>query len=289
MSHIRGDNTLASNNKLIAQVDINLLYINKSKFEDDWSSVPHSHEFTELFFILDGKGQFHVDGETISIEKNDLLLITPNIMHTEVSSATYPMEYYVLGVDNIHFLDEQFDTQSHFMIKDFLLDNPFMDNLLEKCSHEVSNQDTYSQQMVKNLAEIIIIELLRKSSLNVEQYEEEDFSTSVSLVKNYIDVNYAADITLGSLANLAQRNKSYLSHSFKETYGKSPINYLTNKRMEIAKTLLGTSTYQINEIANFVGYTSSSYFTEVFRKKSGVTPSEYRELTQKPSNDNKIL
>ena len=81
-----------------------LLYSTYSKYEEDWSSYPHTHYFTELFFVLSGSGSFLVEDETFPIAKHDLIVINPNITHTEKSSLEDPLEYIVLGVDGLNFV-----------------------------------------------------------------------------------------------------------------------------------------------------------------------------------------
>ena len=55
-----------------------LLYSTYSKYEEDWSSYPHTHYFTELFFVLSGSGSFLVEDETFPIAKHDLIVINAN-------------------------------------------------------------------------------------------------------------------------------------------------------------------------------------------------------------------
>ena len=79
-----------------------LLYISKSKFENDWHSTAHFHPFTEIFFITDGKGAFYLNDHIVNVNKWDLIIINSNCLHTEKSSLSdVPLEYIVLGVDNL--------------------------------------------------------------------------------------------------------------------------------------------------------------------------------------------
>ncbi len=78
-----------------------LRYITRSKYEQDWRSIPHSHPFIEFSFIEDGEGTFLVDGRNYSVSAGDLVLIPPNRMHTEMSAPGSSMEYFFLGVDNM--------------------------------------------------------------------------------------------------------------------------------------------------------------------------------------------
>ena len=81
-----------------------LLSISNARDEGDWKSIPHTHPFTELFFVSDGKGSFLFDQTTHSIYPGDLVIIPPYTEHTERSLPNQPLEYYVLGIDGISFL-----------------------------------------------------------------------------------------------------------------------------------------------------------------------------------------
>ena len=99
--------------------------------------------------------------------------------------------------------------------------------------------------------------------------------------KRYIDVNYSKNITLDSLAAITHINKFYLAHSFTECIGQSPINYLTDRRLAACKELLISSNLSVAQVASSAGFSSQSYFSQIFRKKTGMTPRQYRSRYSK--------
>src|SRR5690625_6579816 len=68
------------------QTPFKLLYITHSEYDKGWHSTSHSHHFTELFYIVKGKGAFILQNHDIPVKKNDLVIINPNIEHTEKSN-----------------------------------------------------------------------------------------------------------------------------------------------------------------------------------------------------------
>ena len=96
-------------------------------------------------------------------------------------------------------------------------------------------------------------------------------------MKQYIDLHYQENITLDELSRLTYVNKYYLVHAFKKYIGLSPINYLISKRVEEAKVLLETTNYSVSQISDIVGFSSQSYFSQVFKKTMGTTPFEIRK------------
>ncbi|MDD4368878.1 MAG: AraC family ligand binding domain-containing protein [Oscillospiraceae bacterium] len=93
-----------------------LLYVSYSKFEHDWPSFPHAHPFTEFYYIISGKGEFMIENNHFPVEKNDFVIVNPNIVHTEWSSARHPLEYLILGVENFNYLYQ--DEHEYLIISD---------------------------------------------------------------------------------------------------------------------------------------------------------------------------
>ncbi len=97
----------------------------------------------------------------------------------------------------------------------------------------------------------------------------------------YVKENYQQAITLQSLAAKFFISDSYFSRVFKQQTGKNFIEYVTEYRMEIAKDLLGYSSMKSNEVGSAVGYTDQRYFSQIFKKYTGMTPSLYRNTNKK--------
>lgn len=104
----------------------------------------------------------------------------------------------------------------------------------------------------------------------------------VSHVQNYIENNYTKyDLSLDSVADILNLNPSYLSSLFKRVTGINFSTYVTDKRISMAKELLQDPLRSAGEIASLTGYESASYFTRAFKKKTGLTPTEYRKSLNK--------
>ena len=97
-------------------------------------------------------------------------------------------------------------------------------------------------------------------------------------VIKYISENFDKPITLKSLADIAAMSECYFSHIFKIEQGVGVKEYITLLRLEKAKKLLCESNYKISTVASECGFLNSNYFNSVFRKMTGITPNEYRNL-----------
>ena len=89
--------------------------------------------------------------------------------------------------------------------------------------------------------------------------------------------HYRENLTLENIAASAFLSSGYASRIFKKQMNISIMDYLLQLRMDEAKKMLRETTLSIDEIASKTGYADSSYFTKVFRKAMGMTPSRYRQ------------
>ena len=87
-----------------------LLYISKSRFGGDWNSTTHTHSCTELFYCLSGEGQFYLAGQLFPVKPDDMVIVNPQVEHTELSLNASPLEYIVLGIASMEFLFSKADT-----------------------------------------------------------------------------------------------------------------------------------------------------------------------------------
>lgn len=144
--------------------------------------------------------------------------------------------------------------------------------------------DEIIYKILKELEEIEI-KTRYKSILNMKENNNQ-YSEHVNKVKQYIDKNYYKNIVVKDLAKKYNVNYSYLSSLFKKEVGESIVSYLTNKRLNNAKELLENTSSDVSSIAEIVGYMDIQYFYKIFKKNTGLTPSEYRNQTTKKSTIN---
>lgn len=111
----------------------------------------------------------------------------------------------------------------------------------------------------------------------VEADSGDRVSLMMSKVKGYLQNNYMYDVSLDSLGDILRISPSYLSSTFKKCFGVGFLDDLTELRVQAAKDLLADPLRSTAEVASLVGYESASYFTRAFKKKTGQTPTEYRQ------------
>lgn len=258
------------------RIPFKLLYITKSKYGKDWHSTKHTHHFTELFYIVKGKGAFVLSDREIPVKENDLVIINPNIEHTEKSSEKDSLEYIAFGLEGIFFSIPEERQKKNIGIFTYQGNRSNVLFYLNKLVEEAKKEEIYYEFICHNLIELLIYKLRREKNISIENKKSERLNHSVALVKHYINQNFRKPITLDELAEIAHINKFYLAHIFKKEVNISPIGYLNKVRIKEAQNLLETTDLNIGEIAFLNGFSSQSYFTQSFKRETGLTPSEYR-------------
>ena len=255
-----------------------LLNVASAKYGGDWHSVPHTHNHLELFYIVDGKGQFLIQDQLYPVKPNNLVIINPNVTHTEVSLNAQPLEYIVLGIEGIELATSE-NSNGQFSILDHF-EGVEISGCLRNILREMEQKNTGYEDVCQAYMEILIIRLMRNTALAVPKEPQVVFGNrQCATVKRYIDLHFKEPMTLDQLAEDAHMDKYYLSHVFKREYGTSPINYMITKRLEESKYLLAETDLSMSQIAQLLGFSSLSYFSQVFRKTQGTTPMEYRKST----------
>lgn len=252
-----------------------LLYISKSRFGGDWHSTPHTHSCTELFYCMRGMGQFNIGGTLHGVSTDDLVIVNPQVEHTELSLNANPLEYIVLGVEGMEFLfNEKNESYALISCRDTREEILF---LLKSLLREIDEHADGFETVCQDLLEVLLIRLVRANNFSLRPSTPKRSNKECAAVKRYLNENYTENITLDQLAELAHVNKFYLVHSFNKEYGISPINYLIRRRIRESKYLLGNTDYSLSQISGLMGFSSSSYFSQSFRKLEGISPNEYRK------------
>ena len=256
-----------------------LLNVASSRYGGDWHSVPHTHSHTELFFIVSGKGQFLIQDQVFPVDVNNLVIINPNVAHTEASLNAQPLEYIVLGIEGIELATSE-NSNGRFCILDHY-ESMEISSCLRNILREMELKNTGYEDICQAYMEILIIRLMRSTALAV-QAEPQVISGNrqCAAVRQYIDLHFKEPLTLEQLAQEAHINKYYLSHAFKREYGVSPINYMISRRIEESKYLLAETDLSMSQIAQLLGFSSLSYFSQVFRRTQQTSPMEYRHNTR---------
>lgn len=250
--------------------------ITAEKKELDYDITPHTHDCYEIEFILGGKAVHIINGYSYEISAGDIYLISPSDFHSINSVKD-------LQLVNIKFT-EQFVSPnllyaliSHstnligkFTEKDFENITSILQCLVEQQDKMGSFQQTFS----KNLCECILIHLLQSFDTRhtIQKSNKTIYSAALFINRNFKNV-----ISLETLAQETGYSKNYFSKLFNDAFGMGINEYITQVRLSHAKKMLISTKDTVTNVGYASGFPSFTTFSREFKKKFGITPSEYRK------------
>ncbi|MGG3306102.1 AraC family transcriptional regulator [Paenibacillus lautus] len=260
-----------------------LLFAGQVVDEDFFYGPPQIHDFCEIIYVVEGRGEFTIAGKVYELHKGDVAIYNPGIPHEERSITDGPFKVIYCGVDSLHiegvpqgmllpaYVEPVISCEKYaYKVESYLSE------ILRECDSQVLGYETLSTNLLMSLITVIyrIVDVKH-------QFQSLKGKNEIALrTKHFIDTNYTQSISLKDIADTMYVSQHYLSHLFKKEVGDSPFNYLISRRIEEAKRLLADSEMPIHEVASQVGYGNDKYFSMLFKKITGQTPSSFREQSK---------
>ena len=273
----------------IAYNDFNPTVFYVSKYKMVTEGTYHDHDFTELAYILSGKGKYLVDNKEYDVEAGDLIICNPGVKHQHIiTNPKEPTIEFIAGFHDFHFKNMQ---PNSIELKDgsciLHTTSELKQEIAKHCYAMIAEKEachvgkyfmlkTHLMQMLLLVVrEIVEVEHTIQKGCNFESYNK---SYAVNRIINYLNENYEHKISLEQIAHNMYLSPVYISKIFKEETGESPINYLIKIRLEKAKDiLLNEDGGSIKNIANRVGYDDVYHFSKLFKKYYGISPLYYKK------------
>lgn len=257
-----------------------ITYIQTQK-QRNWSFPLHSHKDSlELSLIIDGKGYLYCDRKSYEITSGDLIIKNPHILHAEKTNHEFPLEQICLSINGIqlpgletnYFLEAEacpvIKTRDSFpLLKQLFL------YILSLCHSKPLGYERTLQDMIKSILSCTT-HLIPDSNNTLS-------TTDFPIIKEvilYLDQNYEKNISLETLSKKFYFSTYYLARKFKEETGYTINQYIINRRMGEAERMLLFEDTTIKEIAKSNGYSNLQHFYSTFKKYTGCTPVEFRNL-----------
>lgn len=264
---------------------VKLLYVSTAKYGGDWHSTLHTHACTEIFYVVGGSGKFNIEGKLLPVTTDDMVIVNPNVEHTEVSYNKRPLEYIVLGVEGLEYSAGE-DADERWFMTNMQNSREALLHALREMLREIEFKAVGYELICQDLLEVLILRLMRHAGLQFLPTKTEHRkpgrkpSKECAAVRHYIDNHFKENINLDMLSELVHVNKYYMVHSFTKEYGISPINYLISRRIEESKYLLSDTDHSLSQISHMLGFSSPSYFSQSFRRLEGMSPMEFRRSSR---------
>lgn len=237
-----------------------------------WGPGIRDHYLIHL--VLSGKGVFEVGGRTWEVSAGDLFFARPSQLIRYTADEQQPWEYSWVGFNGAcaHKLAAQLpftDDSPVHRAQDPEAMRAALANIYS--SRGLQPQDEAA--MVGYLY-LFIAALMKETSVGKPHTASSSSQYVLNAIK-YIQFNYYHDISIDDVAKSVGVSRSHLYRVFMLNVGKSPIDYLTEYRINEACKLLRAGNLSIAEVAVSVGFFDQFYFSRVFKRAKGVPPSKY--------------
>ena len=153
-----------------------------------------------------------------------------------------------------------------------------VDMLIEKLFYIFTKAKQQRDLLIDlNISELIVYMLQSESrKVLIKNYKEHVTSNRLSNAVAYIQDNLTEEISIEKVANVAYMSKSSFYRYFKNEFGMTPVEYINEKRVELACKLLRQKGTNVTNVCYKVGYSSLSHFIKLFKSQMGITPKQYQ-------------
>ena len=268
------------------------------KYVKNFWGEGEAHDFWELVYVDSGELEIIADREHFVLSKGQCFLHKPMEYHNVISRGQFasafitafecldsPMQQLAHRVIN---LDE---TQQRLIADIFsegqkAYQGPF-DVISMKMLTRSKNPVFGAEQIVKTTMERLMISLIRKDMMSVEADEPEspillnkvpnqNRVQIINAILSVLTANLNQNVSLETICKSTGFSRSYLERIFFEEMNCGIKQYFAQMKMERAKELISEQVYTFTEISAMLGFNSIHYFSRIFKKETGMTPTEYR-------------
>ena len=248
--------------------------IKKSKFS---THRPRGRLDFQIIYIASGKSHFYFNGVEQIITAGNMVIYRPKeeqryyyygVDHTEVywvhftgGNVTNTLRKYGIA-DNMHVIHTGTSLEYKHIFEQMIKE-------LRYC------KDDYEELLVNYLQHLLI--LIHRSINSKPREKNPLLMHEMDNAVRYFHENYNKPICIEEYAARQHMSVSWFIRNFKEYTEATPAQYLLSLRISNAQTLLETTNYNVTEIAEIVGYDNPLYFSRIFKKQSGMSPSEFRK------------
>ena len=240
----------------------------------------------QLVYINAGEGHFILDGHEVIVPAGNMVLYQPK----------QEQHYYFLGKDQsqywfVHFTGRQVKSiLKHYEIPldGYILHTGISyeyEDLFKRMRDELLEcAFCYEENLTYLLRELLI---LMNRRMNQDIPKVKGFvQDEIDHARDYFKDHYNEEISIEQYAASRNMSTSWFSKCFRDIVGVSPMKYILDQRIRNAQILLETSDFTITEIAHTLGYENPMYFSRVFHKAKGQSPSKYRKTYRNKLLDN---
>ena len=234
----------------------------------------HHHDFSKIVILIDGDLTYYIEGKAYILKPWDILFINKNEIHKPVINPNKYYERIVIWL-NPDFMAKYAQGNNNLLrlnIKSIeIIKNIIQD--IQSCD----NSNEFGSEILKESLFVQLMVLMNRLFLNSDKnrdLEDIQYDKTIEGVLNYINSNLENDLSIDTIASNFFISKYYLMRKFKSQIGSSIHNYIIQKRLILAKSLISEGLTMSN-VCSKCGFNDYSSFVRAFKKVYGVSPSNY--------------
>ncbi|MDF2724022.1 MAG: hypothetical protein K0Q59_3697 [Paenibacillus sp.] len=233
----------------------------------DWQLAAAKKKEHTLILVVRGKVVYELNDKRFTLEKGDYLYYPPGVMRTAYNVPEGPHQKYFVTFALSH--PNETPMPDHFC----LIRTKHYDYVKQRFI--ALNQHWFAQMPhYRMICQGIVLELM---GYIARESELEQFASAkmrlMEKIREYIIEHYREPIRIQDLAELIDRAPNYITQTFKQITGLTPITYMHHLRVQTASTLILNSKMTLGEISDYLGYNDQSHFYRMFKKITGYPPS----------------
>jgi AraC-like DNA-binding protein len=276
-SRVQGERIIYTASPFAKQTLIYLQEIGVSEYLEPYTSKRGDLTSYLFFIVKTGAGRLTYQDVTYSLTTGNCVFINCNIDYVISSDEDlWELEWIHFNSVTMSSIYQKFVERCGgpcFSAEQIDQFSELHQQIFECAKSDSHVKDMEIMGMLSNLLTIVMEQCWH----NTKECEVSITQKKWIAVRRYIEENYYHDIHLDDLADRFSINKFYLSRKFKEAYGFTINQFITNLRITHAKELLRFSEFNMTEICIRTGFNDSAYFTRVFKKEEGISPSDFKK------------
>lgn len=235
------------------------------------------HEDHLLLYCSGGKGEVQAWGQRFPVTKGDLILLPQGLPHHYAANDDDPWSMYW-----VHFTGAQasaFVDHLAFPPQTCVVPVGQHPKLIADFDALLRVRDTgYNMNVFIHASQVLKQSLTYMAMLTTSRVRQTGHFLDLEAIQTVMEENLHGELDLDTLADRARLSKYHFSKRYKALTGYSPIQHFIHLKIERACYLLDVSQQSIGEVATALGYDDAHYFSRLFRKVTGVSPRQYRQL-----------
>lgn len=268
----------------LSQLRVSLITANYATTSRSWKAKPFHLTFNKFYYIESGEGQITINNSTYFPKKGSLMFIPEGCEHAYATLNQQPYTKYWCHFTAYIGSNPLSSVLSFPYHLENVPNEKRLTSIFKRLLQAYQSRDVRSPLLVQSTLLELIYFYFQSIQPDKLQPRNLESTTDLSVLVQYIDLHLNRKLTLQDLAEVVNLHPNYLVPLFKAQFGFTPMNYLNLQRIHRAKELLNIRELSISYIAREVGFDTPYYFTQVFKKHTGLTPTEYRKLTSRKTS-----